>query len=158
MLIHLSKPSYTKSHSNIHVLSPLWRTFSFNVLMSVWTNTCDLTVLKGILEINLEGGQISQEVWGKKRWQTLPVQMKSSNLSVVPLKVREIEEVWRGFLLPGLPEEGGEEGEFFYNKIEPQAWQTDRHNNQQSTRKTALPCLCQPVMLQLTFMSLKALK
>lgn len=33
----------------------------------------------------------------------LLVQMKGGDLCVVPLKVREVEEVWRGFLLPGLP-------------------------------------------------------
>lgn len=30
--------------------------------------------------------------------------MESGNFGIVPLKVREVEEVRRGFLLPGLPE------------------------------------------------------
>lgn len=33
-----------------------------------------------------------------------PIQMKSSDLSIVPLEVGEIEEIWRRFLLPRLPE------------------------------------------------------
>ena len=37
-------------------------------------------------------------------WQNSPVQVKSSDLSIVPLEVGEVEEVWRRFLLPGLPE------------------------------------------------------
>lgn len=35
----------------------------------------------------------------------LPVEMKGSDLSVVSFKVREIEEVRWGLLLPGLPAE-----------------------------------------------------
>ena len=33
----------------------------------------------------------------------LPVQMKGSDFCIVSLKVGEVEEVWRGLLLPGLP-------------------------------------------------------
>lgn len=45
-------------------------------------------------------------VVGKRIWmQSLhsPVQMEGCNLCIVPLKVREVEEVDGGLLVPGLP-------------------------------------------------------
>ena len=34
---------------------------------------------------------------------SIPVQVEGSDLCIVSLKVREVEEVWRSFLFPSLP-------------------------------------------------------
>ena len=52
-------------------------------------------------------------VMGGQSWmQSLrsPVQVEGCNLRVVPLKVREVEEVDGGLLVPGLPGRRGEGG------------------------------------------------
>lgn len=89
---------------------------------------------------------------GQSRTQTLrsPVQVEGCNLRVVPLKVREVEEVNGGLLVPGLPGRRGEGGGHGHGRSHPECglgskppltlcpWYYWRHSQTQSS--PVAPC------------------
>lgn len=89
---------------------------------------------------------------GQSRTQTRrsPVQVEGCNLRIVPLKVREVEEVDGGLLVPGLPGRRGESGGHGHGRSHPECglgskppltlcpWYYWRHSQTQSSPVT--PC------------------